>query len=197
MKRAKAGVLNKNDRQIEADFTIKGNPKLVAGSNITITGFYSLNGLYHINCSKHKIYRGQGYKTYLEITRNDIKEEEKAVSTTKGKITYPTLANPNKMVYIDGGFPVQAHTAQKWEALKGLIKKRFPGRSIIVTCTTGGVHQSPAHPSGRAIDFCVTGLTKQESIELEQMAKQCGFYPYNEYINTSKYKTGDHMHVED
>jgi len=105
------------------------------------------------------------------------------------------LTSPQMMIEHDG-HQMQTQTAYKWNKLKGLLSQMFPNREITVTSTTDGKHSSPAHPEGKAIDFVVDGLTKDESLLVEKMSRDAGFKPYNEYINTSTYKTGDHMHIE-
>lgn len=67
--KAKAHLHNKNKMQTEGTITLIGNPKLVAGLNIEITGLHILNGKYHIETSKHTIDRNSGYKTELEVRR--------------------------------------------------------------------------------------------------------------------------------
>lgn len=67
--KAKAALSGKNGLQTEGSVTAIGNPKLVAGSNLEITGLYTLNGKYHIKSSKHTIDRSAGYKTELEVKR--------------------------------------------------------------------------------------------------------------------------------
>ncbi|MDI1471934.1 putative bacteriophage regulatory protein [Thermodesulfovibrio sp. N1] len=67
--KAKAHLKAKNKMQTEGNIVIIGNPKLVAGSNIEITGLYILNGKYHIESAKHTISRMDGYKTELEVRR--------------------------------------------------------------------------------------------------------------------------------
>lgn len=67
--KAKAALRAKNGLQTEGSITVIGNPKLVAGSNIEITGLYNLNGKYHIKSSRHTIDRSAGYKTELEVKR--------------------------------------------------------------------------------------------------------------------------------
>ncbi len=67
--KATAALKAKNGGQIEGSLTVIGNPKLVAGSNITLTGLYTLNGIYHILTSKHVIERLSGYRTELEVKR--------------------------------------------------------------------------------------------------------------------------------
>lgn len=67
--KAKAALAKKNSFQQEGRIVVIGNPKLVAGSNIEVTGLYTLNGKYHIVSSKHTIDRTAGYKTELEVKR--------------------------------------------------------------------------------------------------------------------------------
>lgn len=67
--KAKAALAAKNGLQTVGVVTVIGNPKLVAGSNIEITGLYLLNGKYHIVSSRHTIDRSAGYKTELEVKR--------------------------------------------------------------------------------------------------------------------------------
>jgi len=105
------------------------------------------------------------------------------------------ITNPQMMIEQDG-HTMQAQTAFKWNKLKGLLAQVFPNREIIVTSTTDGKHSSPAHPAGKAIDFVVDGMSKEDSLLAEKICRDTGFTPYNEYINTSTYKTGDHMHIQ-
>lgn len=67
--KAKAALRRKNGLQTEGSVTVIGNPKLVAGSNVEITGLYTLNGKYHIKSSRHTIDRSAGYKTDLEVRK--------------------------------------------------------------------------------------------------------------------------------
>jgi len=94
------------------------------------------------------------------------------------------------------GFQMTKRAARCFTKLEELIAQNLPGRRLIITSTTGGKHLDPKHYQGKAIDFVVTGLTAHESLLVESLAKQVEFMPYNEYINSSTYKTGDHMHVD-
>lgn len=69
IEKAKAALARKNGLQTEGTITVIGTPKLVAGSNIEIIGFYSLNGKYHIQTSRHIIDRFGGYRTEIEVKR--------------------------------------------------------------------------------------------------------------------------------
>lgn len=105
------------------------------------------------------------------------------------------LSDPEKLISY-GGYQMQAQAAGRFQKLEDLIAQEFPGRNVLVTSTTDGTHSDPNHYTGKAIDFVVDGMTKEESVKLEELCRQSGFSPYNEYIKTSRYKTGDHMHVD-
>ena len=105
------------------------------------------------------------------------------------------VLSPNQMITYKG-FKMQAETARRFQLLEKLIHERFPGRKVIITCTTEGKHLSKAHPEGRAVDFVVEPLTIEESKVIEELARKAGFKPYNEYIHDSPFKTGPHMHVQ-
>jgi len=109
--------------------------------------------------------------------------------------TFIDLSNPEKIINFRG-YEMQAQTADRLQKLEYLIAKEFPGRKLTVTSTTGGRHSDQNHYTGKAVDFVVDGLTKEESLRVEELCKQTGLTPYNEYINSSAYKTGDHMHVD-
>lgn len=94
------------------------------------------------------------------------------------------------------GFQMTKRAARCFAKLEELIGQSFPGRRIIITSTTGGKHLDPKHYQGRAIDFVVEGLTTNESLLVESLSRQVDFMPYNEYVKSSPYKTGDHMHVD-
>lgn len=94
------------------------------------------------------------------------------------------------------GFQMTKKAARCFAKLEELIGQNFPGRRIIITSTTGGKHLDPKHYEGNAIDFVVEGLSRSESILVESLSRQADFMPYNEYIKSSPYKTGDHMHVD-
>ena len=86
IKKAKAAIHNRNERAIEANFTLEGNTRLVAGNNFTLTGFYTLDGVYHIKTSRHKKDKSGGYTTEIEAVRNEIKGEESGSSGGNQKV---------------------------------------------------------------------------------------------------------------
>ncbi|HIK42151.1 phage late control D family protein [Thermoleptolyngbya sp. M55_K2018_002] len=56
-----------NKGQIEGNLDIEGNVRLNAGSNLTLTGFFGLNGKYQIEQVRHTLTRREGYKSSAEI----------------------------------------------------------------------------------------------------------------------------------
>lgn len=105
------------------------------------------------------------------------------------------LTFPDSLVQYNG-YQMTQGTARSFSQLEQLIGQHFPGRAVTITSTTDGKHTDPNHSAGKAVDFVVDGLTKDESVLVEELARQSGFTPYNEYIHSSPYKTGDHMHVD-
>lgn len=101
---------------------------------------------------------------------------------------------PNTLITYQN-FRMKPATALGMARLERKLEERFPGREVRLTSTTGGRHTDPNHRLGLAVDFVVLPLTRAESRVVEKMAWQTGFKPYNEYIHTSRFKTGDHMHV--
>lgn len=104
------------------------------------------------------------------------------------------ISNPEKIITYNS-FKMQAQTASKFQELEKLIVNEFPGKKIAITSTMDGRHADPGHPAGKAVDFVVEGITKNDSIKLEKLCTQAGFKPFNEYLYGSIYKTGDHMHI--
>jgi hypothetical protein len=104
------------------------------------------------------------------------------------------VSEPQRLIQYQG-YNMQAQTASRFLRLEEMIRQAFPGRQVTVTSTTDGQHMDPNHPAGKAVDFVVDGLTREESKAVEDMSVRAGFTAYNEYINDSPYKTGDHMHI--
>lgn len=102
---------------------------------------------------------------------------------------------PADRIVTADGFRMRADTARAYHRLKALIAEAYPGRPVRITSTMGGRHTDPGHREGRAVDFVVEPLTNKESRAVEALAWQAGFRPYNEYVHSSPYKTGPHMHV--
>lgn len=68
IKKAKAHLKKKNTQK-EGTIVLQGVPRLVAGSNIEVTGLFVMNGKYHILSSRHSMDRLNGYKTEIEVKR--------------------------------------------------------------------------------------------------------------------------------
>lgn len=102
---------------------------------------------------------------------------------------------PNALISYQG-HKMKPETALAWDRLTAKIGKQFPGREVRITATTEGRHSDPNHKLGGAMDFVVEPLSREESTLLEKLCWQSGFKPFNEYVHSSRFKTGDHMHVQ-
>ncbi|MFH1452684.1 MAG: hypothetical protein ABIH00_01735 [Armatimonadota bacterium] len=109
--------------------------------------------------------------------------------------TLVDLSDPKKMIKYKN-YEMQAKTAARFQKLEYLVSKHFPGKEVIITSTTDGMHLDQNHYTGEAVDFVVDGITREESRQLEELCRQAGFKPYNEYLYGSRYKPGDHMHID-
>lgn len=77
--KAQAAQRAQNTKEITANFTVPGNPLLVAGNNIKLTGLGKISGKFAILRSRHSITRGGGYTTTVEVKRTgkDAKQTPK------------------------------------------------------------------------------------------------------------------------
>lgn len=66
--KAKAALRNTNGRQVEGSVTIYGNQRLVAGINVTLSGFGAANGTYQAIRCRHTMDRSGGYVTTVELS---------------------------------------------------------------------------------------------------------------------------------
>ena len=67
--KVKAYLHGANSLQQEGTITVSGDPLLVAGNNLELTGLGLLSGKYQIQESTHEIDKAGGYKTSVEIKR--------------------------------------------------------------------------------------------------------------------------------
>jgi phage protein D len=69
--KAKAGAAIEaaNREATTCEGTTFGDPRLVAGINVTLEGFGALSGVYHIKRSRHTLDRSGGYRTEFEARR--------------------------------------------------------------------------------------------------------------------------------
>lgn len=66
---AQAALYRANTNGKEGSITVYGNPLLLAGNNIELTGFGKLSGKYHIKESTHRFSKSGGYTTDVSIKR--------------------------------------------------------------------------------------------------------------------------------
>lgn len=118
-----------------------------------------------------------------------------SLMTGQNAVIFQTALSRPEAIVSYQGYDMQAQTASRFIRLEQLIKESFPGRGVHITSTVNGTHSDPNHPAGKAVDFVVDGLTAEESKIVEGLCIRAGFKPYNEYIYSSTYKTGDHMHI--
>lgn len=65
--KAAAALHDANMMQVSGRLQMEGTTLLVAGINLTISGFGNFDGDYHVETSKHQIDRENGYATEVEI----------------------------------------------------------------------------------------------------------------------------------
>lgn len=199
--RAKAALTAKNERQVTGTISIPGSAYYTAGTQVELTGVGVLSGVYTITSAKHS-FGSSGWTCSLEVSRNALKPDDTQKARKKGgKGTGRgvTVSDPMGWTTItdDRGLvrSVRREVAARYQILRDLCHQQWPGRVMWVSVTTDGTHKDPAHRDGRAIDLGVDGISKSESWTLANLCEQAGFTPYNEYVYSSEYKTGDHMHV--
>lgn len=67
--KAKAVLYDTNSQQQTGRLTVMGNPYLIAGNNIKITGLGNLSGVYSIVSSDHDVSPGIGWRVTIEVKR--------------------------------------------------------------------------------------------------------------------------------
>lgn len=70
IERAKSELKRKNKFEYSGSLTYMGNPYLVAGANVQLTGFYNLDGKYLIEEARHTLAKNAGYETALQIRKS-------------------------------------------------------------------------------------------------------------------------------
>lgn len=66
---ARAQLHQVNTKKLEGTVTVEGNPLLVSGNNIDLTGLGAMSGIFHIEKSTHRIDPAGGYVTTLDVKR--------------------------------------------------------------------------------------------------------------------------------
>lgn len=85
---AKAVLYRSITKQNEGSVSVEGDPSLVAGINVELTGFGVISGKYHVSQSSHSIDKSGGYRTDIEVKRvkllqNKAKQKQKRPKTTQ------------------------------------------------------------------------------------------------------------------
>lgn len=92
--KAKAHLHKANSVQQEGSINIEGNPTVVAGNNLSLTGMGKLSGKWHVHESSHSITRGEGYKTTANLKRVGTASTQQQASTKRGAAKLATKRNP-------------------------------------------------------------------------------------------------------
>lgn len=92
--KAKAAMYRANSVQKEGNITVQGNPLLLAGNNIELTGLGAISGKYHIMESSHTIDNSGGYTTSLSLKLVGYiqKEKQKSTRPKKDNSTYRVIS---------------------------------------------------------------------------------------------------------
>ncbi len=80
-----------NLQQTAGDLTVPGNPKLVAGTTFELADCGKLSGKYLVESARHRLDRGGGYVTELEVKRVALPVTPGTGSTTAKKKSGKTL----------------------------------------------------------------------------------------------------------
>jgi phage protein D len=86
--KASAALHKKNSEQRTGTLAVEGAPSLVAGNCFTLTGLGETSGKYYIKKSSHRIDKGSGYTTQVEI-----KQINAAAAAQKSKQTQAPKAS--------------------------------------------------------------------------------------------------------
>lgn len=78
--RANAVLAQQADDQQAGNISVIGNPKLVAGNTILLTGFGFFSGKYLIKSARHSYSRSQGYLTDIEVRMLEFIDDSLASS---------------------------------------------------------------------------------------------------------------------
>jgi phage protein D len=86
--KAQAALDSANGKKTEGSLSLPGNPRLVAGINVTLTGLGAFDGKYLVKNARHSIDRDSGYTTELDVQRGVTaasagKKKDKAKGTLK------------------------------------------------------------------------------------------------------------------
>ncbi|QJT10228.1 phage late control D family protein [Oceanidesulfovibrio marinus] len=68
-KKAKAALRKKNQQEVEGDVALMGEPRLLAGMNLSLSGFRRFDGIYAVEQVRHGFDRSAGYTTSAKIRK--------------------------------------------------------------------------------------------------------------------------------
>ncbi len=68
-KKAKAALRKKNQQEVEGDITLMGEPRILAGMNLSLSGFRRFDGVYAVEQVRHGFDRSAGYTTSAKIRK--------------------------------------------------------------------------------------------------------------------------------
>lgn len=68
-KKADAALDKRNEDQTGGSLTLPGEVRLMSGVNVTLTGFGKMDGKYTITQARHRVRRGSGYGTEVDLKR--------------------------------------------------------------------------------------------------------------------------------
>lgn len=95
--KATAALHHTNSLQQEGTLTLEGNPILVAGNNILVTGFGTISGKYYIRKSSHRIDKSGGYTGTIDIKRTqETQPVNQTPKQTEKKKTPKVVNNTNQ-----------------------------------------------------------------------------------------------------
>lgn len=117
--KAKAAMDKANLQQTTGTLTIPGTPKLVAGSTFDLVDCGKLTGKYLADSARHRLERGGGYTTELEVKRASLEvSKSKSKAAAKSKTKKAPAKKPGKTLVVygvksDGQVGVVSTTAAK------------------------------------------------------------------------------------
>lgn len=101
--KASAALHYKNSNQREGTLSMEGSPLMLAGNNFMLTGLGELSGKYYIKKSTHRIEKGGGYTTTIDIKQisaaTSAQKSTQGTTVSSGKFTVKNLSNKDQITY--------------------------------------------------------------------------------------------------
>lgn len=92
----KAALQAQNAKEITASLELAGNPSLVAGTTVDLSGFGGFSGQYLIDKAVHTITGGGGYTTALELHKSRLAPEPHITAQSDTIATPPSVTATSK-----------------------------------------------------------------------------------------------------